>query len=252
MNIKLKKICAYFLLLAFASLNSLSASSSAQGTTQNNTKKPAVETQLKNKTEHLPAHLKAEINTVDVSGQKATIAQGNVIKIAFAQNFSSKTAKVGDNVNFVLKNDLKTKEGTTLIPAGTKIIATVQDVKPIKSWNRNAQVLLSVGEIVLPDGTTGTLNAKVHSKNAVLKRSGWTATGKAALWTVGLFGVGAGLGAIIGAIAGSVGIGCLAIGMPVGGGLGLIIGSATKGLNYNAKKGKLIYIELTQDLDICY
>ena len=60
------------------------------------------------------------------------------------------------------------------------------------------------------------------------------------------------IGAAIGAAASAVGTGCLAIGMPVGGGLGLIIGSASKGLNYNAKPGKEIYIKLTQDLEICY
>ena len=86
----------------------------------------------------------------------------------------------------------------------------------------------------------------------MLKRSGWAATGKAALWTVGLFGVGAGVGAAIGAAASAVGTGCLAIGMPVGGGVGLITGSLTKGLNYKAKPGKTTYIELTEDLDISY
>ena len=106
--------------------------------------------------------------------------------------------------------------------------------------------------ILLISTLKGTIAAKVHAKEAVLKKSSWAAVGKASLWTVGLFGIGAGIGAAIGAAADAVGTGCLAIGMPVGGGLGLIIGSMTKGLNYNAKPGKTIYIELTEDLDISY
>lgn len=252
MKTTLKKFSALLLVASFISMNTPLLSAYAEETANQNEIKAVSQIQMKSKIEHLETYKKTEINTVNITDKKATIAQGNVIKIAFAQSFSTKTAKVGDKVTFVLKEDLKTEEARVLLPAGTKIIATVQEVIPTKVWNRNAQVLLSLGEIVLPDGTTGNISAKVHSKNAMLKRSAWAATGKAALWTVGLFGVGAGIGAAIGAAASAVGTGCLAIGMPVGGGLGVIIGSASKGLNYNAKAGKTIYIELTQDLDICY
>ncbi len=252
MKKELRKFCALFLLASFISINNFSLSACAETTAPANEIKPVSQIQIKSQVEHLPSYDKTEINTVNITSKKATISQGNVIKIAFAQSFSSKTAKVGDKVDFILKEDLKTEEGRVLLPATTKIIATVKEVIPTKIWNRNAQVLLSIGDIVLPDGTTGTISAQVHSKNATLKRSSWAAVGKASLWTVGLFGIGAGVGAAIGAAADAVGTGCLAIGMPVGGGLGLILGSVTKGLNYKAKPGKTIYIELTQDLDICY
>ncbi len=252
-----KKINATLLLCAFISFNNLSCTALAQEQVQ----QPAAESQSQNTIykgsvqstiEHLPNYRKTEIDTVNISANKATINKGNVIKIAFAQHFSTKTAKKGDRITFVLKESLKTIENRVLLPEGTKIIGTVEEVIPSKIWNRNAQALISLNDVILPDGTTGTLSAKVHAKNAMLKRSGWAATGKAALWTVGLFGVGAGVGAAIGAAASAVGTGCLAIGMPVGGGVGLITGSLTKGLNYKAKPGKTIYIELTEDLDISY
>src|SRR5574344_20625 len=223
------KFVASILLSAFISM-SMPAVCEETTPTVKGLYKGSVQTNI----EHLPTYRKTQINTVSISDTKATINQGNVMKIAFAEKFSTKTAKVGDKVDFVLKSDLKTQEGRILFPAGTKIIGTVATLSPTKVWNRNAQVLINLDTVVLPDGTTGKISAKMSTKNAVLKRNGWAATGKAAVWTVGLFGVGAGLGAAIGAAASAAGIGCLAIGMPVGGGLGLIIGSLTKGLDYTA------------------
>lgn len=250
MNIVWKKLCAYALTVSIVTFNFAPAVSADVNTAQK--ENASFQIKVQSNIEHLPNYRKTGIDTVNVKTDKATIAKGNVIKIAFAEKFSTKTAKQGDKVTFVLKKDLRTKEERVLLPEGTKFIATVQEVHPTKVWNRNAAAALSLGEIILPDGTQGSIEAQVSTKNGALKRSGWAATGKAALWTVGLFGVGAGIGAAIGAAASAVGVGCLAIGMPVGGGLGLIVGSATKGLNYNAKPGKTIYIELTQDLDICY
>lgn len=247
----LKKIIASTILTAFLSINCTGLSAIAQEPAVENVL-PVSQVCVKSKIEHLPTYKKTEINTVSVTDRRAVVNKGNVLKIAFANHFSTKTAKVGDQVVFILKEDLKTIECRTLLPAGTQIIASVQEICPTQIWNRNAKALLCINEVLLPDGQRGSISAKVASKDAVLKKSSWAAVGKATLWTVGLFGVGAGLGAAIGAAADAVGTGCLAIGMPVGGGLGLIIGSMTKGLNYNAKPGKTIYIQLCQDLEICY
>ncbi len=193
---------------------------------------------------------KSPVRSISVSEENITIKAGNVIKIAFADNFSTKTAQAGDPISFVLNEDFKTIEDTILLPAGTIINGTVTEIIPTKYWNRNAQAFIKLNEIVLPTGQRGDISARVYSKNSALKKSSWAAVGKAAGYTVGLFGIGAGLGAIIGAIVGEVGIACLAIGMPVGGGVGLITGSVFKGLNYNAKAGKEIKIQLNEDFDI--
>lgn len=262
-----KKLCAYALMVSFISLNTAPAVFAQTAASDATAVQPAqtepvqaapaaqnakFQIKVQSNVEHLPTYKKTVINTVNIKEDKVIISKGNVIKIAFADTFSTKTAKVGDKVTFVLQEDLKTVEGRVLLPAGTQFIAAVTELTPSKAWNRNAKVVLSINEIALMDGTTGTIEARVSDEAGILKRSGWAATGKAALWTVGLFGVGAGIGAAIGAAASAVGTGCLAIGMPVGGGLGLIIGSASKGLNYNAKPGKEIFVKLTQDLEICY
>ncbi len=193
---------------------------------------------------------KSPVRSISISEEQITIKAGNVIKVAFADNFSTKTAKEGDPVIFVLNEDFKTTEDTILLPAGTLINGTVTEVVPIRYWNRNAQAFVKLNEVVLPTGQRGDISARVYSKNSALKKSTWAAFGKAAGYTVGLFGIGTGVGAIIGAIVGEVGIACLAIGMPVGGGVGLITGSVLKGLNYNAKPGKTVKIQLNDDFNI--
>lgn len=200
--------------------------------------------------EHLAKQKNKYLDTVKIVDGKAIVTQGNVIKIKFAQEFNSKTAKVGDEVIFIFEKDLLTKEGTKLFPAGTKVIGKVQYVEPPKWWNKNAQVMINLGDIILPNGAGGRLSARVYSKDSTLKKSGWATFGKISGYTVGLFGVGAGIGAAIGAAADAVGIGCLAIGMPVGAGVGLILGTVTPGQHYKAKPGKTIKIQLTQDLEI--
>ena len=82
-----------------------------------------------------------------------------------------------------------------------------------------------------------------------MKKSGWTNFGKAAAYTVGGFGLGAGNGAWIGACAGNAWTGTW-LGMAIGGGAGLLLGIFTPGMHYKAKKGKVIYMRLCEDIII--
>lgn len=255
---KMKKIVSYLLLVSLFSFNGLGALAlepvnNAKTEPVNAEKEVSLYSGVSKSgpvIEHMPKQKNKYLNTVRIQDNKAVITQGNILKIKFAQEFSSKTAKTGDKVIFILDEDLMTQESTKLFPSGTQIIATVQGVEPPAMWNKNAKVLLSLGEIKLPNGQSGTINARIYSKDSTLKRSGWATFGKISGLTVGGFGLGAGVGAGIGAIAHAVGIGCFAIGMPVGGGLGLIIGAVTPGVQYKVKPGKTIQVQLTQDLQI--
>ena len=75
--------------------------------------------------------------------------------------------------------------------------------------------------------------------------------GKIALYTVGgaAVGTGAGVGFSFIPDPDKVGTG-IAIGTPVGAGLGLITGLVTPGLNYNAKQGEEIQVILLEDASI--
>ena len=201
------------------------------------------------KMENLPKIKNVSSNTVSVTNYRVIVPRGDVFKVAFAQDFTTKNLKVGDKVEFILPNGLYTQEGRMLLPSGTQIIACVKSYTAPKWFNRNARVMLDFQEILVPNTASCSMGACVFgNKYNALQRSGWATFAKPAIWTVGMFGVGAGLGAAIGAAASHAAIGCLTIGMPVGGGVGLILGVVTPGLHYSAKAGKQIPIMLTSDM----
>ena len=217
---------------------------------------PACPQQVPVSVEHLPTYKGSTINMVKLYGNMATIVANNVLKVTFSGDFNSKNICEDNRVSFILQEGLTTCEGRQLLPCGTRIIGRIQCVENPKWLNRNAKVYIVFEEMVLPNCSVIPLCAKVYGKDSVLKKSSWAAVGKAAAYTVGLFGIGTGLGAAIGAAAHSMGngagFGALAFGMPIGGGVGLLTGVLTPGLHYKAKCGKEIYIQLSQDLVLCY
>ena len=200
--------------------------------------------------EHLPTYKGSSVNMVKISACGATIMANNVLKVTFSGDFNSKKVCPCDKISFILNEGLSTVEGRCLLPCGTQVIGKIQQVEKPKWMNRNAKVYMVFDELVLPNCKKIPMCARVYSKDCVLKASSWKAVGKAAGYTVGLFGVGSGLGAAIGT-AGKASIGCMTYGMPIGGGVGLLAGTITPGVHYKAKEGKAIYIQLVQDLPIC-
>lgn len=202
------------------------------------------------KIEHLPTYKGSSVNMVKITSNSATVLANNVLKVTFTGDFNSKKVCPNNKISFVLNQGLTTTEGRKLLPCGTQVIGRIQQIEKPKWMNRNAKVYIVFEEMVLPNCVRLPMCAKVYAKDSALKASSWKAVGKAAGYTVGLFGVGAGLGAAIGT-AGKASIGCMTYGMPIGAGVGLLAGTITPGLNYKAKEGKAIYIQLVQDLVIC-
>lgn len=247
MTIKAKKIASLLLIVTFF-FGNLSIAGAAP---VENSIKPVNQTcEAPSIVEHLPTYKGSSVNIVKVSANSATVIANNVLKVTFSGDFNSKKVQCGDKISFVLNEGLSTVEGRCLLPCGTQIIGKIQQIESPKWMNRNAKVYIIFDEVVLPNCQRLPLCAKVYSKDQALKASSWKAVGKAAGYTVGLFGVGAGLGAAIGT-AGKASIGCMTYGMPIGAGVGLLAGTITPGLNYKAKEGKPIYIQLVQDFVIC-
>ncbi len=230
----LKKIFSLFLLFIIFSINTVIA--------QDNLQPYYIE--------HLSGYKKTNTTTVKITADKAVILPNNVIQISFNSYFNSKYSKKGDIIDFSLPNGLSTVEGRCLLPCNTKIIGCITCVEKPKIFNRNAKVYILFNEVLLPNGCSIPLIAYPYGKDNALKESGWKAAGKAAAYTVGLFGIGAGLGAWIGTGSHSAGTGALALGMPIGAGVGLIIGVITPGLHFRAKCGRKIYIRLEDCLII--
>lgn len=201
-------------------------------------------------TEHLDVTKKAEVNEVQVTNMRKIVLAKNIIKGYFYTYFSSKEAAVGDTVTFTAKKDIYTEEGTLVIPAATTMKAVITSIKPKKWWNKNDKVTVEFESMTLPTNVTVPFKAEVLNNNGVLTENRWL---KPVEYTVGGAALGAGTGVAIGSAKHNghrhFGEG-VAIGTPVGAGVGLLTGLTTPGRTYKANDGDYVWLELTQDLSV--
>lgn len=201
--------------------------------------------------EHLNMCPKSCVNAVTVTNFRKIICRDNVLAIVFECPFSTKTARTGDVVKFLIPNNVYTQEGTLVIPANTKIIAEVTCIQCPKWFNKNARVGLNFKCLVLPDCRVMPLCARPCTKGGVLMEGPWMTAGKIFLTTITFGIVGAGAGAGFGFIPTPTKIGVgLAAGIPTGLGLGLATALISKGLHYKAKCGEQVLIILSSDASI--
>ena len=201
--------------------------------------------------EHLFRYKNSPTNKVAITNLRNIICQGNVFEITFDCKFWSENAKAGDRVHFSTPEAIYTQEGTLLIPACSKLVATVIKIEKPKIFNKNARVYLKFECLVLPDGTAIAMSAKPFTKDGSLKEGPWITAGKLVGSTIGLGAIGAGAGVGFAFIPNPAKIGTgLAIGIPIGASVGLLTGLVTPGLKYHAKKGEAIKIILCDNLAI--
>lgn len=202
-------------------------------------------------TEHLNVTKKADCNEVTITNLRNIIKEGNVLEIEFNEAFKSKLHAVGDTVTFTNESDILTEEGTLLFPAGSIFYGSVLDIKDPQWFNKNARVYTQITKVVTPSGKSVDMNAKPFYKDYALKEGPWMTAGKVALYTVGgaAVGTGAGVGFSFIPDPDKIGTG-IAIGTPVGAGVGLITGLVTPGLHYSAKDGEQIQVILLEDASI--
>ena len=193
---------------------------------------------------------KTPTNIVNTSDVLVSVLEYNTMQLTFAQDFTSKTASVGDEVPFLLENGAYTNEGTEVLPPSSKVVAKISQIEKPKAFNRSGKVYLDFEYVELPDGTKIPLEAKLFSKKDFLYRGKLNALGKGVGSTLGGMAVGTAAGCGIGIAAGAVVVGGLAIGMPIGFAVGGAIGLLTPGLTYRAKAGDKVDIQLLEDLNI--
>lgn len=205
-------------------------------------------------TEHLklPKNLakKTPTNVVNKSDVLVSVLEYNTMQLTFAKDFTSKTAKVGDEIPFLLESGAYTNEGTEILPPSTKVVARISQIEKPKAFNRSGKVHLDFKYVELPDGTQIPVKAKLFSKKDFLYRGKLNAMAKGVGSTLGGMAVGTAAGCGIGIAAGAVIVGGFAIGMPIGFAVGGAIGLLTPGLNYKAKAGDKVDIQLLDDLNI--
>ena len=201
--------------------------------------------------EHMFCEKGALSNMVTITNLRNIICKGNAFKVAFTCKFWSDCAKAGDRVNFDVSDAIYTQEGTLLIPAGSKVVATVIRIDKQRVPNKNARVYLNFECLIFPDGSAYPMSAKPLTKDGSLKEGPGNTAGKLTAYTLGLGIVGAGAGTGFAFIPNPAKLGVgYAIGIPVGTTVGLITGLITPGLKYHAKAGEVVTIMLCEDLDL--
>ena len=216
----------------------------------NNVKKEFVAEETVLGVDHLNVSPDAKTNEVAITNFRKIIKAGNILKIQFAEDFSSKRYTEGSPVRFVTTQDIITEEGRMLIPANSQFVGVASNFQKERAFNKSASTGFEIRQVILPNGdaidfTGNTLKDIRPSKAAQF--------GKVAGYTLLGTGVGAGAGVGIAAISGGGGNKygtAMAVGLPVGAGIGLATGLMTKGLSVKEKVGKDLYIELLSDLVI--
>lgn len=198
--------------------------------------------------EHLPEVKNAKVDLVKVTPSGNIIQKENYLVVNFAQNFNSKYYKTGDYVQFNFDCDLKTCEGTLIIPCNSSLIAKITCIDSPKWFSRNARVFMEFTHILLADGTTIPVYLQKTGKE-YFKEGAKETAGKIASYTLAIGGVGSGLGAAIGVAAGHTITG-LIIGGSIGGGVGLLSGIVSPGLHYKAKQGEKVILELKDNIKV--
>ncbi|MGN0193168.1 MAG: S-layer homology domain-containing protein [Candidatus Gastranaerophilaceae bacterium] len=199
--------------------------------------------------EHLDVSPDASTNEVKITNFRKIILPGNVLLVNFAEDFYSKRHVDGSDVKFVNTEDIVTREGTLLIPAGSCFTGRVSALQPQRVFNRNAAVDFEITNVTLPNGDSIDFNAVTVK---TLRPSKLANAGKVAAYTLGGAVAGGGLGGGLAAAGNGdnkygVGIG---VGAGSGAGVGLFTGLITPGLQYKGHVGDPVYIKLLTDLVI--
>lgn len=202
-----------------------------------------------NDIEHLKTLDIQKINLVKITPAGNIVQKENYIVVNFAQNFNSKYYKVGDFVQFNFDNDLKTEEGTLLIPCGASLIAKITEINSPKWFSRNAKVYMEFTHILLADGTNIPVCVEMAKKNKYFQEGAKETAGKIAAYTISIGAIGSGMGAAIGTAAGHTITG-LIVGGSIGGGVGLVTGIVSPGLHFKARKGEKVILELQDNLKL--
>jgi hypothetical protein len=159
---------------------------------------------------------------------------GTELDVRLQAPLSSATAKVEDRFNATTVVDLKDRQGTVMIPAGSVMSGVVSSVTKATRTERTGKLTVSFDRVTV-DGVSlpmrGTVTQAIESEG--IKGE------------IGKIGVGAGAGAILGAILGGA-KGALA-GVLIGGG-GTIV--ATEGKDAELPAGAILRVRLDSPLDL--
>ena len=198
--------------------------------------------------EHLDDYGRAVVDRVNITNLRMIILAKNVFKVSFVESFNSKKHNIGDVIPFYFKKDVVTKEGTLVIPANTKLYATIEELRDKRWINKNSEVYLHFTKMVFPNGHEYPFIARVlNDHEGVLVENYWLKPLEYTLAGAAIGGVAVGLP--VGEANHRSGDG-MAIGFPAGAGVGAIAGFLTPGVNFKARANEDVLIELKVDCSL--
>ncbi len=200
-------------------------------------------------TEHLDDfNGRAVVDRVQITNLRRIILAKNIFRVSFLEPFNSTQHQIGDVIPFYFKKDVVTKEGTLLIPANTKLYATIEELRDKKWINKNTEVYLHFDKMVFPNGHEYPFIARVlNNQEGVLSENKWL---KPLEYTVAGAAIGgAAIGLPVGEANHRSGDG-MAIGFPTGAGVGLLAGFLTPGVNFKARADEDVLVELKVDCSL--
>lgn len=205
-------------------------------------------------TEHLNQVPEADEHMVQITNLRKIVLSNNIIKASFKSKFNSNEVKMGDLVEFDIRKNIYTEEGTLAFPEGTILVAEVNYLVKPKMLNKSGEVGLIFKDMILPTGQSVPFEGRaVETKGVeVLKRGGWSSAAKVAKFTA--------IGTAVGTVGG-LAIGRMStndnntakgtvIGLAIGAGTGLALGLLTPGVPYKARQGDEILVEITRDISM--
>jgi hypothetical protein len=129
--------------------------------------------------------------SLSANAERITVPKGTDVILAFDQDLSSKTAKVGDVIFLHVANDVRVG-GHTILEAGTKVTGTISQVDKRKRYGINAEMRIVLNPVKSTYGRMIELNARREGKLVGGKKSdeaaGATVGGAILLGPVGLIG----------------------------------------------------------------
>ena len=143
-------------------------------------------------------NISPKVDLVKITQAGNIIQKENYLTVNFAQNFNSKYYKEGNYVQFNFDNNVRTREGSIIIPCNSSLIARISCLEEPKWFSRNAKVYLEFTHILLPDGTNIPVALNFAKKKKYIQEGAKETTGKIAAYTLSIGAIGSGIGAAIG------------------------------------------------------
>ena len=201
--------------------------------------------------------LVAQTADVDKSEKSSTdknsmlLPEGALAKLSLQTPVSTKISEVGDEVNAVLYEDVRTDDGQVLIAKGTPFYGRVSEVLRAKKGQKNSSLKLTFSTMLMPYGSEKVSvtvlaiddysnDEKYRAKDSEGKVKGGRSGGR----TARNAGTGAGIGAL-GGIFGGIG------GAIIGAGAGAVAGVLmTKGGDLRLDEGTILRIRFEKSLSL--